>query len=543
MRRVLRFFLDRRGSVGYASTMIRTVNGKKTLLSWIALGAVLAPLFLVSARVVVSGAHDLAVEGDLAMLDISTRNLAEGRSLLGPYSRFGFNHPGPLYLLLRLPACLFTGWSGSASYITVPVIIAGCLTAAFLLVRGICGGTVSIAFCLASLLYILQTSPVVWLRDWNPFVIIFPFLLFVLASAASASGRTGWFPAAVASGSLVAQTHIGGAPVVLAVLLFILPVRRLFCPVERKDAIRVKRAVLFGAVLALILWLPVLVEELAPGEGNLARIFRFMGENPSATGFRAALREWSGAVTNPETWLLAPRYLRSRGILFQAVLALAMLRLFLAGACAFILKRNGKCPFIGSLAALLLVAHLSMLFAVLQVRGELNEYLFCWFGVTSPLSMLVFVGTIAALAPRRTSGLRVLPVVLAALTALPAFLLAERLGVFGKDPFDPLCYHDEDVAELSDRLGAFLAVEGDRSWFLEPAPRELWPVSAGVVNRLAARGEDIHPDPFFGSLVGTAPPQNAIPLVLSRTGASARMDVDTLCTFGEFTIGLPGGAQ
>jgi hypothetical protein len=180
------------------------------VFSWIALGVLLAPLLLICSRVVLSGTPDLAVEGDLAMLDISTRNLSEGRSLLGPYSRFGFNHPGPAHLILRMPLFLITGGSGSAPYITVPLIIAVCLTAAFILVRRQCGYTVSMVFCLLTLLYLVQTSPVVWLRDWNPFVIIFPFLLFVLACAAVASGRPGWFPAAVICGSMVAQTHLGG---------------------------------------------------------------------------------------------------------------------------------------------------------------------------------------------------------------------------------------------------------------------------------------------------------------------------------------------
>ncbi|MFO7626804.1 MAG: hypothetical protein R6V62_06075, partial [Candidatus Fermentibacteraceae bacterium] len=150
--------------------MISAELTKFKLFPWIALGVLLAPLLLVCARAVLSGTPDLAVEGDLAMLDISTRNLAQGRSLLGPYSRFGFNHPGPAYLFLRMPVWFITGGSGSASYITVPLIIAVCLTAAFTIVRRQCGDTVSIVFCLLFLLYLMQTSPVVWLRDWNPFV-------------------------------------------------------------------------------------------------------------------------------------------------------------------------------------------------------------------------------------------------------------------------------------------------------------------------------------------------------------------------------------
>lgn len=530
------------GSSGHSrpTASRRAVAGNT--LPRLALVLMLAPLLLVCARVVLSGTPDLAVEGDLAMLDISTRNLAECRSLLGPYSRFGFNHPGPAYLFLRMPLWLITGGSGSASYITVPLIIAVCLTAAFILVKRSCGATVSIVFCLLMLLYLMQTSQVVWLRDWNPFVIIFPFLLFVPACAAVASGRTGWFPAAVICGSLVAQTHLGGVPVVLALLLFILPARRLFGPVIPGRAGRVSRPVVVGLVLGAALWLPVLVEELAPGEGNVTRIIRFMDGNPSGVGFKAALREWSGALTASEMGLLAPRFLRSYGILYHAVLLVALLRLLLVTGCAVVLRRTGKNQFIGSLAALLILAHLVMFLGVLQVRGDLHEYLFCWFSVTSPLSWLVLAGTLAVFAPGVISRIRAVPLIMTLLAVPIAGSVVRRLEVFDPGVFDPLSYQHEGVESLSEDTEAFLNSHGGRSWFLEPRPRELWPVSAGVVNRLLGMGFDVHLDPFFGSLLGTTAPAAAVPMVLTGAGSSGSMILDTVSTHGEFVLGVPGGS-
>lgn len=516
---------------------------RKNLFSWIALGVLLAPLLLIASRVVMSGSPDLAVEGDLAMLDISTRNIAEGRSLLGPYSRFGFNHPGPLYLLLRLPLCLLTGWSGSASYITVPILIALCLAASFTIVRRLSGKALSVVFCLLALLYLLRSSPVVWLRDWNPFVIIFPFLLFVLSCAAVASGRTAWFPAAVICGSLVAQTHLGGAPVVLILLFLVVPVRRLFGRGGANSTAGLEKAVVVGAVFGVLLWLPVLVEELAPGQGNVSRMIGFMRENPTEVGLRAALREWSGALTSPEIGLLAPRELRSRGVFFQVVFALAAARLILIAGCAAVLRKTGRNSFIASLAALLAAAQIVMFLAVLQVRGELNEYLFCWFSVTSPLSWLVFIGTISAYAREGSPRFGFLPPLLAMLMVPVAIRVVNRLDVFGAGPFDPLRYHDETVAHLSDCLGAFLDGLDGPVCFLEPTPRELWPLSAGVVNRLAGRGYDIQPDPFFGSLTGTTPPPDAMPLVLAGAGASDPAAMDTVCIRDGFIVGLPGALR
>ncbi|MFO7627868.1 MAG: hypothetical protein R6V62_11475, partial [Candidatus Fermentibacteraceae bacterium] len=385
-------------------------------------------------------------------------------------------------------------------------------------------------------------SPVVWLRDWNPFVIIFPFLLFVLACAAVTSGRTGWFPAAVICGSLVAQTHLGGAPVVLALLLFILPARRLFGPVMPGRERMVARPVVAGVVLGVALWLPVLVQELASGEGNVTRIIRFMGENPSGVGFKAALREWSGALTLSEMGFLAPRFFRSHGILYQFVLVAALFRLFIITGCAVLLRKTGKSPFIGSLAALLILAHLVMFLGVLQVRGDLHEYLFCWFSVTSPLSWLVLGGTLAVSAPGVISRIRVVPLIMTLLAVPIAGSVVRRLELYDSGVFDPLSYHHEGVECLSEGLEAFLDHHGGRSWFLQPDPGELWPVSAGVVNRLSRRGLDVHLDPYFGSLVGTAVPAAAMPLVLTGTGSSGAMNLDTVFVHGEFILGLPGGS-
>src|SRR6185436_4168126 len=46
---------------------------------------------------------------DGAILEISTIEALKGRQLLGPYSRFGWNHPGPLYFYLQAPWYLASG--------------------------------------------------------------------------------------------------------------------------------------------------------------------------------------------------------------------------------------------------------------------------------------------------------------------------------------------------------------------------------------------------------------------------------------------------
>src|SRR5205807_1160723 len=52
------------------------------------------------------GAH-VALWGDNPLLELATQDALHGHQLLGPYSRFGWHHPGPAYFYwLALPVLL-----------------------------------------------------------------------------------------------------------------------------------------------------------------------------------------------------------------------------------------------------------------------------------------------------------------------------------------------------------------------------------------------------------------------------------------------------
>ena len=50
-----------------------------------------------------------SAEDDLAILEIRTIEAGRGRQVVGPYSRFGWSHPGPAEFYLLLPAYLLSG--------------------------------------------------------------------------------------------------------------------------------------------------------------------------------------------------------------------------------------------------------------------------------------------------------------------------------------------------------------------------------------------------------------------------------------------------
>src|SRR3982751_419405 len=60
------------------------------------------------------GIPDLTFGGDAAALEFGTWHAARGEQLLGAYSRFGWNHPGPAFFYLAAPLYEVLGERGQA---------------------------------------------------------------------------------------------------------------------------------------------------------------------------------------------------------------------------------------------------------------------------------------------------------------------------------------------------------------------------------------------------------------------------------------------
>src|SRR5690606_41981929 len=55
--------------------------------------------------------------GDFALLEHATRHVWSGDTLLGPYSRFRWNHPGPLFFYLAAPFQAAFGTASTGLYV------------------------------------------------------------------------------------------------------------------------------------------------------------------------------------------------------------------------------------------------------------------------------------------------------------------------------------------------------------------------------------------------------------------------------------------
>jgi hypothetical protein len=271
----------------------------------VVVGVVLAVLPMVAAWIVDHG-HRYSPLGDEALIDLHVRDLLAGHlPALGPWSRYGWNHPGPALYYLLAPFTFVTGRAGWGT-------MAGGAALQALAVVGIAwiawrrgGWKLSLAALVAVSVMYSTKSVVVVLEPWNPYV-VFPFLaLLAFAVWAGVSGDPVQIVTAVAVGSFLVQTHIGYAPFVVASVLFVVVVlvvdhRRGRLPRARWGRIGVGAAVVGG-----VMWLPPVVQEVTGSRGNLTAIADyFTSGSAHGLGFVEGLRYFAANFALAPPWLI-----------------------------------------------------------------------------------------------------------------------------------------------------------------------------------------------------------------------------------------------
>src|SRR5215212_4584769 len=99
---------------------------RRGLLLPVSLAAVLAPFVVALVRVLAAGPA-VSVAGDEALAGLAVRRAAGLDQLLGPYSQWGWNHPGPAWFYLLVPAYELGGGTDRAlvaAQLTVHALLA-----------------------------------------------------------------------------------------------------------------------------------------------------------------------------------------------------------------------------------------------------------------------------------------------------------------------------------------------------------------------------------------------------------------------------------
>lgn len=351
---------------------------------------------------------------DFAFIELRTADVGTSHSpLLGPYSRFGWSHPGPaLFAFLALPYRL--AGSRPQGLLVGAVIINAAAVAATLAVVRRRGGPVLMGAVVVGLGVLIHAlTPAAMLSPWNPLVTLLPcVLLFVLAWSLA---QRDWavLPVTVVVASFLVQSHVAYGLLVAAVLgvaLVLAAVDRWSpwrsSPVPAPSPGRrwpVRRLVILSAVLAAVMWLPPVIDQVAGSQNLSTMASSFTGAHEGRPDLSTAAGVVAAYVTPGGSWVsgkdpLAPFAGTLQpdpvGNLVVPVLAL------LVGAIVAGWRRDRSGL---ALVIIALAAVAASVLSVGRVQGGLVAYLVQFL---LPVGLLVWLAVLRAVAPLVGSAAR-----------------------------------------------------------------------------------------------------------------------------------------
>jgi hypothetical protein len=369
--------------------------------------------------------------GDIALIDLRVRDVwSRAIPLVGPYSRLGWNHPGPAMFWLIAP---LSGLTGRPAWATLVggVLLQGVAIVAIGWLAWRKGGVALVAAALAvnGLAYGAM-GPSMLLQAWNPNV-TYPFLLVLLLQAwCLADGDVALLPFTAAVATFLVQTHVGYLPLVGIAVAFGLIGAGLRTRGGDPPSRGWRRPVGWSVAVLAVAWAPVALQELVHHD-NIRPLVRSLTGTGTKLGARNAagifgaefhvLPPWLGGHTRLDSLTQAVVPVSARYVLIPVVLL---------AAGALLAWRASRVRLPLALTALLFGAGL---WSISRVVGGAEGYAFFW---RVPIAILVVFVACAALwyrlgLDRRPGAARVMVVALASVVAFSSITMSVRTAQWG----------------------------------------------------------------------------------------------------------------
>ena len=229
----------------------------------------LAVLLGLAVVVFATRSPPIITDSDIAVTELYVELATRGELLLGPYSRFGWHHPGPLYFYVIAPLYAFSGHRAATLYAAAAAInLAAVIALASVLSRESRFAAAAVILACAAFAW---RVPRFLASPWTAHVPILSSLAFLACAAAVMSGRVRMLPGMIVFGSFAAQTHVGFVPLVLLVSAAAI----VSAMSDRAARATATRPIIFSAGIGVVLWLPSILECLLNQGGNPAALWRF----------------------------------------------------------------------------------------------------------------------------------------------------------------------------------------------------------------------------------------------------------------------------
>jgi hypothetical protein len=317
----------------------------------------------------------VVTKSDIAVTELYVQLAATGDLLEGPYSRFEWHHPGPVYFYMQVPFYALSGHRGSGLYVgALGITLLSLALLAYVVLRTD-RGALAVAILGGWLLLALRDRFLA-ASPWTAHVPVFSTFTFLALAAAAASGRRWMLPPLLVVGSVLAQCHVGFVPLVGVVSLVALGG---LVVTRREDAAPLSPVLHLSAWLLAALWLLPVVEQLSQRPGNLTYLWTFFvtaaGSTPSyATSFAA----WSYAlvgVLRPDLYLPYGGHFEFTHLAWAIPLAIAeVLAVAVVGTLA---HRAGR-RFEAAIAWTALAATMVSLWSITRIHGDILDHEIFW---------------------------------------------------------------------------------------------------------------------------------------------------------------------
>jgi hypothetical protein len=471
---------------------------------WTRLAQSLLLLFglLALTAVASTGANTWRVD-DGAMIELYTLYASQGRQLLGPYSQFGWHHPGPLMFYLLAPIAELSGATGLGINVGAIVLnLAALALIAWAVTRNARDRRLPLLLAAAVLLYVVRL-PTLLGSSWNPHLTMLPFAALVVLTGASVAGDPVMLPIVAVLASLVVQSHVGYAPVALA--LASLSVAAMLVLIVRTANRRSSRLWSLAATVQVLqlVWLLPVAEEIAGRPGNMTLIWRFFFESGEGQDWSTAAYAWSGmllGIFRPQFGLAVghPYWGTASAWVVMAAVALASAPLVLAWSA----WRRQRL-FAAGLNLACVTAAAAGAWSALHVRGQIGDYHLFWLSILGVLDLACIAAAAAdGLSPRmstwdcrlptsRLSGSALVGGI--ALIACVPFVRTARTSGIGDE--------EAIISRLVPPLLFEMPQTGNHNPHIRFAPG-MWSQATGVILQLSKAGVDFTLEPGMLLLFG-----------------------------------------
>jgi hypothetical protein len=310
----------------------------------------------------------IVTSADLAVTELYTELATRGRLLVGPDSRFAWNHPGPVYFYTLAPFYALSGHRAAALFASAVAINLAAILGLVWVVSRHERGRLLVLMSSACLLFAWR-MPRLLASPWTAHVPVFASLAFVAACGAVIGGRYRLLPWVVFLGSFITQTHLAYVPMVGTLSL----ISAATVLIEHRR--RAGTVLAASAGLLVVLWLPSIVEAVRHDGGNVAALWRFfVADAGPGHSITESIPVWSyalGGIFRPELSLPWGGHLVMEPAWWTGPLAVVQVCGLAASSLWHFRSRR---RFEGGVALSALLGSLVELWAVTRIHGQIVDH-------------------------------------------------------------------------------------------------------------------------------------------------------------------------